>query len=100
MGREFVNCVVCEDALLMSFRYHAQRSSVCGRIIQVEAQGDNLRQSAFRSMSVQHSFFDRPRSPAGAVIPFLEGQSPVLMPNDQPVSVPGLREEGGSVRDC
>ena len=87
---------VAENALSMGAWKHTQGSVENGRIVEMNAQRDHALQGRGRRMCIEDSALDGPRSPARHILAFAQWERGVLMPDDQPVRLRRLVEQGGT----
>src|SRR5271154_1245461 len=79
--------VVAKDAKSVSCRQHTQGSVLRRGVVKMNTQGEHLRKSARRGMSIDHALFNGPRSPTRRLLSTSQWERRVLMPDHEPIGV-------------
>ena len=87
VSRKLMNLVIAQNAQRMGSRQNTQRTILRCRVVEMNAQSQNLAQGSCRSVRVNYIFFYRPRTPAGRFFAFTKRYSRILMPYHQPIGV-------------
>jgi hypothetical protein len=94
-----MDLVVGENSAIVRAGKNSERAIVEGGIVEVDTDSENLLESVARSVCVCNGIFNRPRTPAWRFSFFAQGKCRVLMPDDKPVGIGRLVEEGGMERE-